>query len=64
LGREREERRSGKNHAIVCGVDDDVFYLFLKKQQLASRYIPTGELPMEIKESTCDDATIKSLIVP
>jgi hypothetical protein len=41
VGREREKRRSGKNHAIVCGVDDDVFYLFLKKQQLASRYIYT-----------------------
>jgi hypothetical protein len=43
---------------------DDVFYLFLQKQQLGYRYISNGYLPLEIKESTCDDATITSLMVP
>jgi hypothetical protein len=39
------------------------FYLFLQKQQPAHRYIPIGYVPPGIKESTCDDATIMSLMV-
>ena len=39
------------------------FYLFLQKQQPAHRYIPIGYFPPGIKESTCDDATIKCLMV-
>jgi hypothetical protein len=44
-------------------VDDDVFYLFLLKQQPAHQYIPIGYFPLGIKESTCDDITIMSLMV-
>ena len=44
--------------------NDDVFYLFLQKQQPAQRYIPIGYFPPPgIKESTCDDTTIMSLMV-
>ena len=43
--------------------DDDDFDLFLQKQQPAQRYIPIGYVPPGIKGSTCDDATIMSLMV-
>jgi hypothetical protein len=41
--------------------NDDIFYLFLHKQQIAYRFIPTVYLPLEIEENTCDDAVIMPL---
>ena len=34
------------------------------RRVLAYRYIPAGYFPLEIEESTCDDADIMSLMVP
>jgi hypothetical protein len=50
------------NHSLRD--DDDEVFLFLQKQQPAHRYIPIGYASPGIKESTCDDATIMSLMVP
>jgi hypothetical protein len=36
----------------------------LAEKQLDYRYIPTGYLALVIKESTCEDATIMSLMAP
>jgi len=48
-------------HKHLC--DDDDLYFFFQKQQAAQRYIPIGYFPLGINESTCDDATIMSLMV-
>ena len=56
----------GHKHHVkgtTTGGDDDDFYWFLQKQQPAQRYIPIGYFPQGIKESTCDDAAIMSLMV-
>ena len=62
-GRNRGIKEWELQERAGMGDDDDVFYLFLQKQQPAHRYIPIGYVPPGVKESTCDDATIMSLMV-
>ena len=48
----------------VVRLDDDDGLVVLAEKQLDYRYIPTGYLALVIKESTCEDATIMSLMAP
>jgi hypothetical protein len=63
-GVEVTELSTNKQHSLstnffhVVFNDEDVFFLFLQKQQPAHRYIPIAYIPPGIKESTFDDATI------